>query len=202
MSSEKHSNFDSVRYPSYEAYLAHQKEKTNDPVRRKKWLGEEWQLKLTFFEDTFRQILLQYPQIQTLKSIGLGARTGQEVQAMKNVGFDAIGIDLVPCPPLVIEGDIHNISFPEGHFSFAFTNVFDHSLYPEKFVTEAYRILIPSGFWLLHLSVNQKNDEYGINEISDIETTHALFHQAGFNLLFSRTMEYWGGLNWEVLVQK
>src|SRR3546814_13796700 len=30
------------RYASYDEYLAHQKTKTLDPIRREKWLGEEW----------------------------------------------------------------------------------------------------------------------------------------------------------------
>ncbi len=29
-------------YETYDDYVEHQKEKTLDPVRRKKWLGEEW----------------------------------------------------------------------------------------------------------------------------------------------------------------
>ena len=29
-------------YQEYDDYVDHQKEKTLDPVRRKKWLGEEW----------------------------------------------------------------------------------------------------------------------------------------------------------------
>ena len=36
-------------YDNYDDYTEHQKEKTLYPVRRKKWLGEEWELKLNGF---------------------------------------------------------------------------------------------------------------------------------------------------------
>ena len=35
---------------NYSEYIELQKEKTTDPVRRKKWLNEEWGLKLNGFE--------------------------------------------------------------------------------------------------------------------------------------------------------
>ena len=34
------------RHDSYEDYVNFQKQKTEDPVKREKWLGEEWDSKI------------------------------------------------------------------------------------------------------------------------------------------------------------
>src|SRR3546814_10121718 len=86
--------------------------KTLDPIRREKWLGEEWRSKIDGFKSIFRRndAVIQGCQ----KALCLGARTGQEVVALEELGLDAIGIDLVPCPPHVEAGDIHNLRFEDA----------------------------------------------------------------------------------------
>ena len=42
-----------MKYKNYEEYIDFQKTKTTDPVRREKWLNEEWDLKLNGFNDVF-----------------------------------------------------------------------------------------------------------------------------------------------------
>ncbi|KAG0628964.1 hypothetical protein M758_1G066600 [Ceratodon purpureus] len=80
------------------------------------------------------------------KVMCIGARLGQEVVAFQEIGVaDAIGIDLVPAPPLVIHGDIRHHPFPDSTFGFEFSNVFDHALFPQRFVSEIERTLKPSG---------------------------------------------------------
>ena len=39
----------------YSDYITKQKEKTTDPARIEKWLGEEWQIKLDGFKSIFEQ---------------------------------------------------------------------------------------------------------------------------------------------------
>ena len=85
-----------------------------------------------------------------------------------NLGKDAIGIDLVPCEPLVIEGDFHDLSFSDGSFDFVFSNVFDHALYPDKFLKEISRVLSNRGTAILHLQTGGLNDKYGVHDINEI----------------------------------
>jgi len=143
-----------------------QKEKTTDPVRREKWLNKEWSSKL----EGFKKIFNKHVDYIGHKCLCIGARTGQEVQALKDLNKDAIGIDLVGNEPLVIEGDFHNLSFDDNSFDFIFSNAFDHSLYPSKFCSEMVRVLKPGGTVLLHLQVDVPNDKYGVFDIKNIQT--------------------------------
>src|SRR3546814_17642182 len=60
------------RYASYDEYLAHQKTKTLDPIRREKWLGEEWRSQLDGFKSIFRR------NAAVLQGRSDGRRVGQE----------------------------------------------------------------------------------------------------------------------------
>jgi SAM-dependent methyltransferase len=83
------------------------------------------------------------------RALCLGARMGEEVSALRDIGFDAIGIDLIPNPPLVIEGDFHDIKFEDNYFNFVYTNSIDHGFDLEKMFKEATRVLMPSGIFLV-----------------------------------------------------
>jgi SAM-dependent methyltransferase len=148
----------------YSSYIDLQKQKTCDPVRRKKWLNEEWALKLNGFKKIFNNNIDFIGE----KCLCIGARTGQEVQALIDIGKDAIGVDLIPHESLVEEGDFHNLTYENETFDFVFTNVFDHALYPDKFSSEAFRVLKKGGYGLFHLQVNAPNDEYGVNDVNDL----------------------------------
>ena len=100
------------------------------------------------------------------KALGICARTGQEVVALNNLGLDAIGVDIAPHPPLVIEGDAHDLPFEDNEFDFVFSNSFDHSIYPAKFISEMERVLKPGGYGLLHLQLTKKVDDYAENIIT------------------------------------
>lgn len=146
-------------YSSYSEYIEHQREKTLDPIRREKWFGEEWDLKLSKFKECFKRVL--GVDLSGKQCIGIGARTGQEVQAFKDLGADAIGIDIVPCEPLVVQGDMHDIPFPDNSFDIVFSNSVDHSFYPEKLVEEVQRVVKSEGLVLLHvLMINHIDKSY------------------------------------------
>lgn len=188
-------------YNTYDEYINHQKEKTTDPIRREKWLNEEWDLKLNYFQKRFEEYQTEYFKPDFKKAVGLGARTGQEVQAFINLGYEAIGLDIVPCEPLVIEGDIHNMPFRDEEFDIAFTNIFDHSLYPEKFANEIQRILKKGGIAIIHLAVGTDTDPFGVIEIVDSSAIVDLF--SDMTILKSKKMLEWGGgLNWELILLK
>jgi SAM-dependent methyltransferase len=151
-------------YEDYQLYLDHQKEKSDDPKRVKKWLNEEWDQKIKMFTKIFESNSAYLTAGG--KALGICARTGQEVVALNNLGLDAIGVDIAPHPPLVIEGDAHDLPFEDNEFDFVFSNSFDHSIYPAKFISEMERVLKPGGYGLLHLQLTKKVDDYAENIIT------------------------------------
>lgn len=171
-------------YNTYDDYLSHQKEKTLDPVRREKWLGEEWEPKLNYFKNEYLYIKDKFNLKFGNKGLGLGARTGQEVQAMIDIGMtDSLGIDLVDNPPLVIEGDIHNLKFEDNTYDFLFTNIYDHALYPEKFLKEMVRVLNSGGIGMIHLQVGMVTDDYGVVDITSTKSIEVSLRDLGAEIV-------------------
>lgn len=188
-------------YDSYDEYVDHQKEKTLDPVRREKWLGEEWDLKFngfsSIFGDTCKNILEE-----NMAALCIGARTGQEVAALNALGVDAIGIDLVECKPHVIFGDMHNLDYEADSFDFVFTNVFDHSLYPSEMISEVERVLKVGGYFLLQMQVSQEIDEYAENEIQSVDDDIIPLFEKSDVIVNRNIPRNFAGMNWEILTVK
>ena len=187
------------RHSDYESYVKKQKEKTLDQKRIAKWFGQEWNTKL----EGFRVLFERNSEIikEAKKCICLGARTGQEVAALHELGKDAIGIDLVEFPPLTIEGDIHKLSYKDSSFDFVFTNIFDHSLYPDKFVIEMERVCKSGGFILINIQLFNSGDDYSENIINDAKELINLFESS--KLVYSRSINNtFDGMNWEVAMSK
>lgn len=186
-------------YTEYGEYIAHQKEKTLDPQRIEKWLGEEWELKVEGFQEIFRRNweYIKYKE----NALCLGSRTGQEVRALIALGISAIGIDLVPFKPYTIEGDIHDLLFGDGEFDLLFSNIFDHSLYPEKFCSEMERVLRPGGVIILHLQIGEDLDEYTETYVYDPDKVIKLFSNVA--VLESRAIEHaFDPMDWELVLEK
>ena len=192
-------------YKDYEEYVAHQKKKTEDPVRREKWLGEEWEIKLIGFMKEFNKLINANLIKEGQKALCLGARTGQEVFALNKLGLEAIGIDLVPCEPLVVEGDIHNLAYENKSFDFVFTNVLDHSLQPDKMMSEVERVLKSNGIFLLQMQVNYPQDEFtefvpeSIQQIIDFFKKSKMIHS---NWIFEDKSINAHGMNFEMIFRK
>ncbi len=149
-------------YEKYEDYVKHQLKKTSDKSKQEKWLGVEWKKKINIFKDLFTNIDKFINGKK--KAICLGSRTGQEVVALQKLGVeDSIGIDLHEFKPYTIVGDIHKLDFPDNTFDLAFSNIFDHSLYPEKFAAETYRVLQKGGIFILHVQLGI--DQYSYTEV-------------------------------------
>ena len=187
-------------YNNYEEYIAHQKVKTTDPVRRKKWLSQEWELKLHGFTKIFTN--LEKPLEHDSKALCIGARTGQEVVALRQMGVETTGIDIVPHDDLVIEGDMHNLDFEDCVFDFVFSNVFDHSLYPDKKISEIERVLKIGGRCLLQFQTDVNPDAYSENEVTTFEhDVYTLFNHS--RIVYSRRIKRnFAGMNWEICVEK
>lgn len=186
-------------YANTQDYYEHQKKKTNDPERQKKWLNEEWEIKL----NGFKEIFARHPDIVRAGQNGicLGARTGQEVQALRDMGLDAIGVDLVAFPPLVIEGDVHNLPFEDNTFDVAFSNIFDHLLEPQKFVSEVERVLKPGGHFILHVGTGPKMDEYSVQLLKDARPVEACFKESEI-VVSKEIRNSFDPMNWEVVARK
>ena len=187
------------KYSDYNKYLNFQKEKTEDPERIKKWFNEEWEEKYNGFKEIFTRNE-EYLQNKS-KAICLGSRTGQEVKVLLSLGINAIGIDLVPFPPYTIEGDIHDLQYPNNSFDLIFTNILDHSLYPEKFCGEMERVCRSSGIIIMHMQLGIDGDIYSENIISDPKSIIDFFKES--NVIQSREItNSFDGMNWELILEK
>nr|XP_010319041.1 uncharacterized protein LOC101256578 [Solanum lycopersicum] len=163
-------------YSSYDAYINRQLNKTLNPKLRKIWTTRDWDRKVRVFSGFFDDLKLRGFLSNDSKALCVGARVGQEVAALKRVGVnDSIGIDLVPYPPLVIRGDFHRQSFNDRSFDLEFSNVFDHALYPWKFVGEIERTLKPGGICVLHVSLSRRADKYSANDLYSVGPLKELF---------------------------
>ncbi|XP_027096447.1 uncharacterized protein [Coffea arabica] len=187
-------------YKTYESYIQRQLNKTLNPKLREIWRTRDWDRKIQVFARFFSELKQKKLLSNDSKALSIGARMGQEVEALKRVGVsDSIGMDLVPSPPLVVEGDFHNQPFEDGTFDFEFSNVFDHALYPEKFAGEIERTLKSGGVCVLHVSVNKRADKYSANDLYSVEPLKKLFKRS--DLVHVRTVDAFG-LDTEVAFRK
>ena len=186
-------------YTAYSEYVDHQKEKTLDPQRMEKWLGEEWQVKVDGFTEIFQR---SWTYINSKENaLCLGSRAGQEVKALQSLGIPAIGVDLVPFEPYTIEGDIHDLRFDSGEFDLIFSNIFDHSLYPDRFCAEMERVLRPGGIIILHLQIGEDIDEYTETYVYDPKDVIKLF--SSVTVLESRAIQHdFDPMDWELILEK
>ncbi|XP_052182874.1 uncharacterized protein LOC127795312 [Diospyros lotus] len=187
-------------YASYEAYIQRQLNKTLNPKLRKIWTTRDWGRKVRVFAQFFESLKQRGLLSNGSRTLSIGARVGQEVAALKRVGVpDSVGIDLVPRPPLVIKGDFHSQPFDDDTFDFEFSNVFDHALYPWKFVEEIERTLKPGGICVLHVSLNKRADKYSANDLYSVGPLEKLFKRS--EMVEVRTVDGFG-LDTEVVFRK
>jgi len=153
------------RHNNYKAYIDKQLEKTLDPKRINKLKNEEWNIKV----DGFRHLFKRNQEFLENKrnSICLGSRTGHEVFVLRELGIESIGVDLAEFPPYTIKGDVHNLKFKSEQFDLIFTNILDHSLYLDKFISEMQRICMKNGNIIINIQKNIRGDKYSENIIND-----------------------------------
>lgn len=188
-------------FENYQNYISFQKEKTLDQERRQKWLNDEWDTKVDFFNNIFKNIFKEINLKNDVKCLCIGARTGQEVYALQNLGYSAIGIDIVECKPLVEEGDMHNLKYSNSSFDFIFCNILDHSLYPEKSISEMERVLKKDGFSFLQITVGEATDKYGVTEIQSDKAITKLLKKS--EIILSRSIKHYSiAQNWEIIFKK
>ncbi|TKY70131.1 methyltransferase protein [Spatholobus suberectus] len=187
-------------YSSYEAYIQRQLNKTLNPRLRKIWTTRDWDRKIPVFARFFEELKEKKLLRNTSKALCIGARVGQEVEALRRIGVvDSVGMDLVPHPPLVVKGDFHNQPFPNDTFDFEFSNVFDHALYPQRFVAEIERTLKPGGVCVLHVALSRRADKYSANDLYSVQPLVGLFKYS--DLVHVRSVDGFG-LDTEVAFRK
>ena len=187
-------------YNDYEQYVNFQKLKTTDPKRQEKWKTTEWRLKIDIFKKEFERNINIINNCKN--AICLGSRTGQEVVALQELGVnDTKGIDLVEFEPYTQKGDIHNVDFPDNHFDLAFTNIFDHSIYPEKFASEIERILKPNGYLIIHFQIDIHQDKFTEVIIDDFNEVKNLFKN--FDIISEQNIDTGIiAMNYELIIKK
>ena len=132
------------QYDSYEDYLDHQSSKLD---RVKHRLDETYADDLAEFRRRFSLCC----ELKGRRSIlCLGARIGTEVQALHDLGYFAVGIDLNPGPEslLVLKGDFHALQFPDGSVDAVYTNCLDHVFDLPRMMREIERVLRPGGIFV------------------------------------------------------
>jgi SAM-dependent methyltransferase len=130
-------------YASYQDYVTHQASK----------LGT---VDLAEYHVKFLEVLRE--RLEKLEFLGhgvevlcLGARSGAEVLAFRDMGCSCIGIDLNPGEdnPWVWGGDFHDLPWEDGTYDVVFTNSWDHAYDLKKAISEAWRVLKPGGFLIV-----------------------------------------------------
>ena len=112
-----------------------------------------------------------------------------------------IGIDLVEFTPYTIIGDIHNLEQKDSSFDLVFTNIFDHSLYPEKFCSEMERICESSGIIIIHIQLGIDGDIYSENIIKNPDFIVKNFRNS--DICQSESIKNsFDGMNWELIFKK
>jgi len=191
---------------NYEDYIKLQKEKTKDPERRKKWEGKLNENTQKFIP-TFEQYINIFNAYKDDLVYCLGARTGEEALALRSLGFNkALGTDLVPYLDHVIKDDIHNMQFKDESVGLFYTNIFDHSIDPKKFLSEIFRCLKPGGKAFFQLQIGSQLDKYGVLFIDNPQDFINLSKDTGFNIFKSEQnpvlTPHNHGLNWNIILDK
>ena len=188
-----------AQYKNYDEYKKHQASKLHKIIERKK---------LGIFPSKFSKNVANYMKFLNKYAIHLdpesrilcmAARTGFEVQAFRNLGFNAIGIDLNPGPwqdkddPLVIEGDFNHVPFDNQSFDAIHFNSIDHAFRVELVVQEAFRLLKPGGKFVVevpHLYMSWEDrrnlvssEKFESCSYQSIDDINSLIKNIGFSLL-------------------
>lgn len=159
------------KYTNYDEYLEDQSSKSKSPKLRKK-LQNRFEPRVRQFIQRFKFLKKANLICEGQKALCLGARIGEEVEALNRLKLEAIGVDLVPCEPLVIEADFNNLPFEDETFDVIYSNSFDHAHDAKMFYDSVQRVLCPGGVLVLDIfmedSMKGKMEVLLVDEESDI----------------------------------
>jgi len=187
--------FQKRQYADYTSYVRHQRFKfdVQRPSKNTKYHAK--------YRDVLRERLKGHGiDFSGKKVLCLAARTGAEVLSFMDLGAFAVGIDLNPGKQnrYVLTGDFHDIQFADTSADVIFTNAMDHSLDPEKLVSEIRRVLAPGGLFILEaVDGRDKRPDVGFYESfwwQSVDDLVTLFEKAGFKLKHRSSMDFpYGG---------
>jgi len=164
----------------YDKYVETQKIKTVDYLNSRKRDRQYNDIKNRF--SNRNEYLLKYAKFG--KVLCIGAKTGAEVQAFNELGFEAIGIDLVECKPYVIAMDMMDMKF-NYKFDIIYTNAIDHAFDVVKFIKEIKNNIVELGIVVIDWNHNAKGTigAWEAVNLEDCEEIVSLFEDAGFRFL-------------------
>jgi SAM-dependent methyltransferase len=176
------------RYSSYEEYLTHQRSKLTNKLQKE---GEAY---FSEYDQVFYNALHSrlgqgglLARLQGKSVLCLAARLGTEVRAFLDRGAFAIGIDLNPGGPsrYVLEGDFHQMQFPDKSVDVIYTNSLDHLYDKDKLAGEIWRVLKKSGIAIIEAFQPNEDIAFGSYESfnwSDVGQLEEFFLQRRFIL--------------------
>lgn len=143
-------------FPTYEDYVYKQGGKARG---RRDHLLKHVEKNTESFTRTFQRAR---PHLKPGSILCLGARTGAESMGAVAAGFTgSVGIDLHPVGDTVLQGDWHNLAFPDASFANCYSNSLDHCLYLDKLAAQVRRVLMPGGrFYVMATNRPKSLDEW------------------------------------------
>ena len=141
------------KYKSYDQYVRHQ-------VTKARFLSGWKENRVSHFKNEFMSSKCLSDVGENKTVLCVGARFGEEVAVLRDMGYLAIGIDLNPEQKnkFVLFGDVHQIEFPNSVFDTVFCNVLDHVLDIEKALREIVRVLKSPGHLVIHVQRQEPGD--------------------------------------------
>ena len=145
------------------------------------YLKKQWKMVDRIYElklfskhiDIIEQFLQIYPEDTSLDSLQIlcvGARYGIEMLAFEQLGFkyeNIKAIDIYPRNEQIINADMHDMPFGSNCFDIIYSHhSLDHSLFPEKALSEIKRVSTKDSYWLLTIPYN----DFGKEESIDFDT--------------------------------
>ena len=143
-------------YESYDQYLEHQKHGMKH--KGESVIFGRFNRDVERFKGNFKE--LDWLLKDKKKAICLGARSGAEVKALRDLGIDAIGIDVEPGTnnKYVEYGDFHDIQYNDKLFNIIYTNVLDHVYDLPRCLDEIKRIMTDDGVFILEVVAGYEED--------------------------------------------
>lgn len=120
----------------------------------------------------------------------LGARTGAEVRAFRDMGCLAFGVDLAPAGPLVIPADFHALPFRAQTVRTVYCNAFDHAHDPTRLLSEIARVLSRNGQLWLDLSGATHPGDFEACWWPDLDTLRYFLEQRRFQIIHTEHIQW------------
>jgi len=188
---ETHQGLSVRQYKDYDQYVAHQQAKLK--IAELSHYDSKFGLALS-------ERLQHYRFLVGTRVLCLGARMGTEVKAFLDLGCFAVGIDVNPGEGnrFVVYGDFHKVQYPACSVDVIFTNALDHALYVEQVVSEASRILVKQGRFIVEAVKGSEEGEQpgGFESLywSKVDSLIAIISASGFELQNRQPFDYpWRG---------